>query len=88
VTPRHWLANGTRVLTTEDEAAEWRDGGWTVTGPYMLEEATATTALDELRRQMVAVAEWAERYDGEIAGTIRDVLDGRDFAGGGTAPDG
>ena len=31
-------------------------------------------------RRMANVAEWAERYDGEIAGAIRDVLEDGEMA--------
>lgn len=35
---------------------------------------TAAEQLDRLRTRMAAVAEWADRYDGGIAGTILDAL--------------
>jgi hypothetical protein len=45
--------------------------------------AVAVAEHDRLRENFARLAEWAENYDGEVAGWMRDVLDGRDFPSSG-----
>src|SRR5687767_9469925 len=84
---RHWVATppchtAARVIRDEGEIAQYREQGWTVSGPFVLEAEHAQGAVDLLReaRAMLPHGAFAghrhdERHD--LIARIDSVLGGQ-----------
>jgi hypothetical protein len=83
---RHWVATppcqtAARVVRDEAEIAEYREKGWTVTGPFVLEAEHSQVAVDLLREARAILPHGA--FAGHRHDERHDLIARIDFALGG-----